>query len=333
MKPRPFSRSMAGVSSQTPQLAVGGGDAAARVHRVHDALGHHVAGRQLVHEALAAGVVQGRAVAPGGLGQGVAGERLGPHRAGGVASARSRARGPRRPARAPAAAPRAWRRGGWCCPGRARRPRRAGRRRRPAPRRSACTRRRAPLPPGRHRGEPAVAVGGQARRGGWPPTPRRRSRARRRAGQRTISAPVRSPACSRRLRVAPPQRSRRSRPVVAAEGHAERLEPLDRVGAALGEPAHELGPRGVMPRREGVLEVRLGGVVVAQGRLDAALGAPGVPGPEGRLGRHQHRGSGLTGAERRRHPGAAGTHHEHVGARLCRFRHPRTLANSRRCFQ
>ena len=249
---------MAGGVEPHAHAAVGGGDAAARVHGVDDRLGHHVARAPARPRSARRRRRAGWRRSPGWSrgGRSRRAPRARPSRSGAAASESS--------SRPSAPSSRAIRStsgvaSGWLV---LPRPSASASPRSPPPAASttvsACTVRRAAVAARRHRGEPAVALGRQAHEAAWPPTPRRRSRARPCAAPRTISAPVRSPACSRRLRVAPPQRSRRRRPSSRLKATPERLEPGDGVGAALGQPAHQLGPRGAVPGGEGVLEVRLG---------------------------------------------------------------------------
>ena len=283
------------------------------------------------NEPLPVGVVQGGAVSPGRLREGVAGEGLGPHRAGrvllpGVELAPLGAQLERQPQHlgrrvGVVGAPQAER------VGLAPQPAAGGQH-------HGLRAHRAPgaVAPRGHGGDPAVAVGGQAHEARrLPHLGAARAHGRTEGADHLCSGAL--TGLQEALPARPAAAQQAQLPVVTAERHPQRLEPSDGVGTTVGQAAHQLRPRRMMPGGEGVLEVGLGGVVLAERRLDAALGPAGVAGPQGRLGGHQHGGAGLAGADRRRHPGAAGTHHEHVGARLCRFRHPRTLANSRRCFQ
>ena len=240
MKPAPFSRSIAGVSSQTP---TGRPVRPRRARRdgVDDPLGDDVARRQLVDEALALGVVEGRAVAAGGLRQRVPRQRLGPDRAGRW-RCQSRPPAPRRPAPAPCAAPRgrvgvvgAADSEGVGLPASRRRRRRA---RRPRPRVV-----RAPLPLGASVATQSSPRAQLERAGRLPHLGA--ARAHRRRSALTISAPVRSPACSSRLRVA-----RRS---AAAQRPSSRLKPTpsDSSQAIASGPLRQGAARAAAAPRDG----------------------------------------------------------------------------------
>ena len=223
------------------------------------------------------------------------------------------------------------RRGGWCCRPRGRRPRRAGRRRRrarrprPAGRPARRCRSARASRPSRRRAAPARGDGSTSRTSA--PLARTAERS-----ALTISAPVRSPACSSRGLLAPPQRRSRSSP-------SSRLNPTpsdsSQATAPGPRPSGESGRVAAAPpddRRRRCPRSATRRSPLADRRLDAALCTAGVAGAQGRLRDHDHAGAGRAGSEDGHIP-APPDLTTSTGARVAGPRHPASLADRRRCFQ
>ena len=122
--------------------------------------------------------------------------------------------------------------------------------------------------------------------------------------------------------------------VVAAEGDAQRLEPGDRVGPALGEP----GAPARAARRGGRRRRCPRSATRSSRRRRAPPGCrPGrarcSPAPRADLVTTVTRAPAARAAQGGRHPGAARPDHEHVGARVAGPRHRASLADGHGCFQ
>src|SRR5579859_1755228 len=100
--------------------------------------------------------------------------------------------------------------------------------------------------------------------------------------------------------------------VLPRELDAELLEPVDRRRRLRREDLDELHVRRLVRARPDVLRVLLGGVVLAEGGLDAALRLRGVAGLDRALRRERDAGSGLLGGDRGGEAGGPAADHEHV---------------------
>ena len=107
-----------------------------------------------------------------------------------------------------------------------------------------------------------------------------------------------------------------SRQTVAAvrpgELDAVLLEPVDRAGGLGGEDSGELHVGRLVRAPPHILGVDLGRVVLAEGRLDPALGLGRVAGLDRALRSQRHAGAGALGGKGGREPGGAASDHEHV---------------------
>src|SRR5207248_6838087 len=101
-------------------------------------------------------------------------------------------------------------------------------------------------------------------------------------------------------------------PVLARELDAELLEPMDGRRRLRSEDLDELHVRGLVRALPDVLRVLLGGVVLAEGGLDAALGLRRIAGLERALRRDRDTGAGLRGGHGGREAGSPASDHEHV---------------------
>jgi len=100
--------------------------------------------------------------------------------------------------------------------------------------------------------------------------------------------------------------------VLAGELHAELLEPVDRGRRLGGEDLDELPVGGLVRGLPDVIGVLLRGVVLAEGRLDAALRLGRVAGLQRALGGDRDPRAGAVGRHGRGQPGGAAADHEHV---------------------
>ena len=92
---------------------------------------------------------------------------------------------------------------------------------------------------------------------------------------------------------------------VVRELHADRRKPRNGIGATIHERAQQRGLGILMPRREGVLEVVVCGVVRPDACLNTSLCAAGVARTEGGLGDHEDVGTRVArGRRRARRPSA-----------------------------
>ncbi len=279
-------------------------------HPVRHRPADHVAGRQLVDEALAPHVAQQRPVARGAPRRGAAGASPGGAAPSGGTGRTRRRRPAPRPA-APSPSRRRSPRAGWWSP------------------RTAGRRRRSRAPRGRRGSRPAHRWAAGRR------TPRHRppSTIRSSANQRSSTAPADARVAATRARstsapvAAPPAWTMRGRRVaalagerqvtgrLAVEGGAHRDQLVDPRRALVDEHPH--GVDVAQPRTGGqrVGQVQVGRVLVAaEHRRDAALGPAGRGLGELALGQHPdvRRARAVGEADRRREAGDAAANDEHV---------------------
>jgi hypothetical protein len=114
---------------------------------------------------------------------------------------------------------------------------------------------------------------------------------------------------------------------VAGELDPEAAEPLDGARRLPGQDLDQPRVRGVVRALDDVRGVDRDVVVLAERRLDPALGLRGVRGRQPELGRQQHARARVRGSEGGLQAGAAGADHQHVtGAHLG---HPTGQASER----
>ena len=109
--------------------------------------------------------------------------------------------------------------------------------------------------------------------------------------------------------------------VLAGEGAAELLEPVDRALRVTDEGLDEARVRGLVRRAHDVLGVQLRRVVGAEGGLDPALGLGRVVRLDRALGRERDARSGAIGGDGGSETRGTAADHEHVESR--RGLHPR----------
>jgi hypothetical protein len=100
--------------------------------------------------------------------------------------------------------------------------------------------------------------------------------------------------------------------VLARELDSVFLQPPDRLGSLGGEDLGQVHVGRLMRAAPHVSSVQLGRVVLAESRLDAALGLGGVGGLEGALGDEPDASAGALGRDRGREPRSSASDHEDV---------------------